>query len=258
LLATCGLTYFGAPNVDGAQDLGLHGRASYLPASHLTYGGDWHGDEYEMWLNGQLHEAVALGENVALYRRISARLGESRLTIEDRVVNEGYQTTPHMILYHVNFGFPLLSEHSELLFASSEVKPRDEIAATGIDRFNRFQPPTPNYQEQVFYHTPRSDAAGYAQAALVNRSFRGGHGLGGYVRFRPDELPCLVQWKMMGQGIYVGALEPATNWAGGRARERAEGRLQLLEPGESRQYKFEIGVLTSQVEIADFAAGLPS
>ncbi len=163
-----------------------------------------------------------------------------------------------MILYHVNFGFPLLSEHAELLSASSEVKPRDEIAASGITQFNRFQPPTPNYQEQVFQHTPQSDAAGYAQAALVNRNFRGGQGLGGYIRFRPDELPRLVQWKMMGQGTYVCALEPATNWVEGRAKERAEGRLQSLEPSESRQYKLEIGTLTSQAEITAFAAGLPS
>jgi hypothetical protein len=257
LVNTCGLTHFGAPGMDAGQSLGLHGRASYTPATHVAYGGDWQGDDYEMWLSGQVRQAVVFGENLVLQRRISARLGESRFFIEDTVTNEGYQSTPHMLLYHVNFGFPLLSAQTELLTASLEVKPRDEIAAPGLSEYNHFQSPTPGYEEQVFYHTPKADAQGYAQAALVNRAFGGGQGLGGYVRFNLAELPRFIQWKMMGQGTYVCGLEPTTNWAGGRATERTEGRLQFLEPGDRRHYKLEIGVLSSQAEIDAFAASLP-
>jgi hypothetical protein len=257
LVNTCGLTYFGAPGVDQGQALGLHGRASYTPALQVTYGGDWHGDDYELWLTGQLREAVVFGENLVLRRRISARLGESRLFIEDTVTNEGYQATPQMQLYHCNFGFPVVSPETELLTASVEVKPRDEVAAVGLAEYKRFQPPTPGYQEQVFYHTLKADAQGYAQVALVNRAFGGGQGLGGYVRFALAELPRLVQWKMMGQSTYVCGLEPSTNWVEGRAKERAEGRLQFLEPGESRHYRLEIGVLSSPSEIDAFVAKLP-
>ena len=39
----------------------------------------------------------------------------SRLVVEDAVTNEGYETTPHMLLYHCNLGYPVLSEDSELL-----------------------------------------------------------------------------------------------------------------------------------------------
>ncbi|MBS1253358.1 MAG: hypothetical protein MAG451_02407 [Anaerolineales bacterium] len=253
LANTCGLTQTGAPNVDQEEELGLHGRASYTPATHFAYGGDWEGDEYEMWMSGQLREAVVFGEYLVLRRRISARLGESRLFIEDTVTNEGYQTTPHMLLYHVNFGFPVVTEDAELLVAS-EMHPRDEVAAAGVDEYARFQTPTPSYEEQVFYHTPKADADGYAQAALVNRGFNNRQGLGGYVRFRVDELPRLAQWKMMGQTFYVCGLEPCTNWPEGRATEREEGRLQFLEPGETRHYKLEVGVLTSREEIDAFAA----
>jgi hypothetical protein len=244
LLTTCGLTYYGAPGLDGDQPLGLHGRASYLPATNVAYGGEWHGDEYEMWAAGQLREAVVFGENLVLRRRISAWLGESCIVVEDAVTNEGHQATPLMLLYHCNFGFPVVSEDTELLVASS-VAPRDPDAAAGLQYCRRFQRPTAGYREQVFYHTPLPDAEGWAQAALVNRRFGNGAGIGAYVRFRPAELPCLVQWKMMGQGVYVCGLEPGTNWVGGRAVERAAGRLRLIEPAETRRFRLEIGVLAA-------------
>ncbi len=252
LLNTCGLTYMGAPGEDEGRPLGLHGRASYIPATHVAYGGDWRGDEYELWLTGQVRETSVFGENLVLRRRIKAYLGQSRLLIEDSVTNEGFQPAPHMQLYHINFGFPVVSAETELLAASVEVEPRDAAAAPGLGQHTRFQAPTAAYQEQVFYHTLKAAADGYAQAALVNRAFNKGQGLGGYVRFRPEQLPWLIQWKMMGQGTYVCGLEPATHWAGGRAQERAAGRLHLLAPGESRHYQLEIGVLASVAEIEAF------
>jgi hypothetical protein len=257
LVTTCGLTYFGAPGIDQSQNLGLHGRASYLPATHLAYGGDWDGDEYDLWVTGELREASVFGENLLLRRRISARLGEPRFIIGDTVVNEGYESTPHMLLYHITVGFPIISEQSEWLASVRETTPRDESAAAGLEHYARFQPPTAGYREQVFNHTLKADADGMAQVAVVNRTWNNGQGLGVYLRFRPDELPYLVQWKMMGQGTYACALEPATNLVEGRAKERAEGRLISLRAGESRHYRTEVGVLTSQAEIEAFAAALP-
>ena len=166
LMTTCGLTYFGAPNVDEGQPLGLHGRASNLAATHLAYGADWHGDEYELWVSGQIREVRFFGENVVLRRRISAWLGSSRLVVEDAVTNEGYETTPHMLLYHCNLGYPVLSEDSELLIDDAEVYARDEVCAAGLPEHRRFAPPTPGYAEQVFQHVPQTDAEGFARAAL--------------------------------------------------------------------------------------------
>ncbi len=255
LVVTCGLSTYGTPSLDEGQRLGQHGRASYLPATHFAYGGEWHGDEYEVWVSGQTREAAVFGENLRLQRRISARLGESRLFIDDVVTNDAFDPAPHMLLYHCNFGFPLLDEGSELL-CDSEVRPRDDTAAPGLSQCRRFEPPTTGYREQVFYHTPAAGGDGYAQAALVNRAFAGGNGLGVYLRFLPDELPLLIEWKMMGEGTYVCGLEPGTNEAGGRAAERAAGRLRYLAPGESQRYHLEIGVLPSVAAINSFAGGL--
>jgi hypothetical protein len=256
LMTTCGLTYFGAPNVDEGQPLGLHGRASNLPATQLAYGADWHGDECELWVSGQMREVRFFGENVVLRRRISTWMGQSRLIVEDAITNEGFDSTPHMLLYHCNLGYPVLSEDSELLINDAEVHARDEGCAPGLPDHRRFAPPTAGYSEQVFQHVPQTDAEGFARAALVNRAFDGGRGLGVYLRWRAAELPWMIQWKMIGRGAYVAGLEPATNWTIGRASERAAGRLKFLEPGETRNYRLELGVLASHAEIDAFAAAL--
>ncbi len=249
LLATCGLTYVGAPNVDQGEALGLHGRISHTPASNVWSDGMWRGDSYEMWVRGRMREAVVFGENLTLTRRIDARLGESRFEIRDVVANEGYRTTPHQLLYHLNFGFPLLAEGTELVAPSAKVQPRDEVAAPGLDRHNVYEAPVAGYEEQVFYHDMQTDADGYVTVALVNRSFDGGRGLGVYVRYRQAELPRFTQWKMVGAGEYVTGLEPANCGVEGRAKDRAEGLLQFLEPGEERSYHVEVGVLDGAEEI---------
>jgi len=258
LMATGGLTYFGAPTIDQGEPLGLHGRASHIPATHVAYGADWHEDECELWVSGEVREAAVFGSNLVLRRRISARLGKARLTIEDSVTNEGFAPAPLMLLYHCNLGFPVLSEDSEVLVASAQVWPRDQAAEPGFAEHRRFGPPTSNYAEQVFYHAPHVDPAGYAQAALVNRKFGAGRGLGVALRWRASNLPWMFEWKMIGEGHYVCGLEPATNLAGGRDQERAQGRLRQLMPGESERYCVEISVLASQAQIEAFENSVDS
>jgi len=243
LVATCGMTYAGAPTVDEGEALGLHGRIGHIPAESVWADGGWRGDEYEMWVRGRMRETVVFGENLTLTRRISANLGESRLFVRDIVVNEGFQTTPHMMLYHCNFGFPLLAEGAELLTPARTVTPRDDVAAAGLDVHARFEAPIEGYDEQCFYHDMQADEDGYVTAMLLNRAYDGGKGLGIYLKYRQAELPCFTQWKMVCAGTYVTGLEPANCFVEGRDKDRERGILQFLEPGERREYRIEIGVL---------------
>lgn len=253
LMTGCGLTTAGAPSVDEGESLGLHGRLSHLPASNTWVDGAWRGDEYEMWARGRMRQAIVFGENVTLTRRIWARLGESRLFLRDLVTNEGYRRVPHMILYHCNFGFPLLDEGAELIAPSRQVTPRDAVAAPGLETHNRYEAPIAGYAEQCFYHEMIADADGWVTVLLANRGYDGGRGLGAYVRYRQDTLPCFTQWKMVGQGEYVTGLEPANCLVEGRAKDRERGILQFLEPGETRIYELEIGVLDGNEAIAALA-----
>ncbi len=250
LLVTCGLTYAGAPCRDEGEDLGLHGRIANIPARNVCVDSRWEDDEYIMWARGKVIETSVFGENICLTREIKAKLGETKLFIHDIVENRGFQKIPHMILYHINGGFPVVSEDSELLSASLEVIPRDEEAKVGWEKYNKFLPPTPNFKERCYYHKMGADSAGNVWAALVNKKFLEGQGMGFYLKYSKSELPEFVEWKMNGEGIYVVGVEPANCWVGGRDKMRQNGNLPFLEPGERREYHLEIGILSSKEEIS--------
>jgi hypothetical protein len=252
LLMTCGLTYFGAPDVDQGQELGLHGRVSNIPAKNVYMDGEWDGDDYVMWIQGKVQETAVFQENLVLTRKIWAHLGEKRLFIDDVVENIGYASTEHMLLYHINGGFPAVDAGTRIVAPFLKTVARTEEAQKALERFSVFQEPTPGFSEQVYYHDVAADENGYIQSALINKGFNNGQGFGFYIRYRKEQLPVLIEWKMMGEGTYVVGMEPGTNRADGRSLERQEGQLIFLEPGESRFYNLEIGVLSGQDEIAEF------
>lgn len=251
LVTTCGLTYLGAPCTDEGEELGLHGRFSNTPASNVAVDGEWEGNEYRMWASGKVREARLFGENILLKRKVSALLGQNKIWIDDIVTNEGPRTTPHMILYHVNAGYPVLDAETRFISPSVDVKPRDEVAAPGIERYYISEPPTSGFQEQVYYHEMAADSDGYTFSALVNKNTASGEPFGFYVRYKKNELPKFIQWKMNGTQEYVFGMEPANCWVEGRDKERERGTLQFLEPGESRSYHMEIGVLVNSADVAE-------
>jgi hypothetical protein len=244
LLMTCGLTQVGAPNLDEGESLGIHGRVHHLPARQVAAEGRWVGDEYEMRVAGVIDEAIMFGHHLRLTREIRSWLGQNRLEIHDQVENLGFAPAPHMILYHFNFGFPLLNEETVLDFPSQAVVARDE--GTPVEGYDRWQPPQAGYQERVYYHkelVARED--GTVTAAVQNPYFPlpGGHcDLTVRLSWPPEQLPRLVQWKMSGAGLHVLGIEPANCLVEGRAAERQRGRLVFLEPGESRTYDLALEV----------------
>jgi len=252
LLTTCGLTWFGAPSEDDGRALGVHGRASHIPACGVHCDAEWQGDDYILSVSGKTREWITFGENVVMTRRIWARMGESRLYIDDVVENAGYQRTPHMVLYHCNIGFPVLAPGSRLLAPSASVQPRDDAARDGADRYAVMDAPVAGFHEKVYFHTMRPAADGTVTVALVNPGLDEGFGV--YVKYDASTLPLFTQWKQMGEATYVVGIEPCNAWVMGRAIERAEGRLQFLEPGERREYHLEIGIVEGPTQVAAIEA----
>ena len=257
LLTTAGLdhTLFMAEDTAGqyhyppkeTESHGLHGRVSNLPARLVGYGERWEGDGCVLWAEGEVRQAAVFGENLVLRRRVEARVGESRLTIRDEVENAGFDPTPHMYLYHVNVGWPVVDEGAELLAPAGGVSPRGDYPAEGYERFHA---PEAGYVERVFEHDLAAEDDGTVPVGIANRSA----GLGLYQLYRRDQLPHHFVWRMLGEGTYAVGVEPSTNRTAGRLDARERGELIELQPGEKRTYDLELGALDGEEEIERFAA----
>lgn len=248
LLTTCGLTYMGAPGRDGDQDLGLHGRYATIPARQVCDRSRWEGDDYILEASGVMEECELFGDKLRLTRTISTRAGAQSLVIHDVVENFGYRPAPFTILYHINFGFPLLDAGSRAVVSASKSIPFNERSAADMAAMLAFSDPVPGYEEQNFSHHMATDPEGWAYAALINPDLHGG--LGAYIKFDGRALPYLNEWKMMGEGDYVAALEPCNAPCENRAALRAKGLLPFLAAGATQELRVEIGVLEGEAEIA--------
>lgn len=111
LLTTLGPTYLGPACVDEGEHLGLHGRFSTIPALHVSDLSNPQRGKIE--LRGSMQEAVSFGHKLQIDRVIRATAAAPVLELEDIITNYGGHSAPLYILYHINFGFPLLCEDPE-------------------------------------------------------------------------------------------------------------------------------------------------
>ncbi|MBD3411460.1 MAG: DUF4432 family protein [Ignavibacteriales bacterium] len=233
LLMTCGFRQVGAPSVDEGEKLGLHGRAHHLPAAQVSAETFWESDDYRFRVRGVVEETRVFGEYLRVTREITGSIGENKIAIRDVAENVGFETQPFMILYHFNYGFPLMDERTEIRYPSKTVVPREE--ETPIEGHNRWHAPEPNYAERVYYHKDLVTENGVAKAVLRNPKFpfpNGAAPLTVETSWRAETLPNLVQWKRPGEGTHVLGIEPTNCSVAGRAVDRERGVMPTLEPGE--------------------------
>jgi hypothetical protein len=230
LVTTCGLDSFGPPADDESGVSGMHGRVGSIPAriSEIT------ATPEVVAVAGHVRQTAVFQENLLLERRISSAVGSSSLRIDDTVTNDGESPRDHMVLYHVNLGWPLVDVGTTVDIPARSVEPRDADAAAGFAERARIAAPSAGFREQVYVHV-----AGDERIARVVNAARG---MTLVLRYS-ETLPAVFQWKLTATKHFVLGLEPAnTPEIQGRSAARESGRLPVLEPGESRTYSIEIEV----------------
>lgn len=261
LCTTSGMIHIGNPETASVEHYnfaprcteryGVHDRVAMLPGQLLRYGERWEGDDCILEAVGRVVQAQAYGENLVLTRRYTARLGESRFWIHDEIDNAGYLPAEHMLLYHMNIGFPIVDDGSAFIapIAGSPGTFAGSSPADGKGDFRRFIGPQKDWIYEGYEHNMLADADGHVPVAIVNEGIYDGIGI--YVVYCRDQLPAYIEWRMMGEGQYVVGIEPCTNLFG-REAVRQRGDLTILQPGDKRVYDLEVGVLVGAEDIARF------
>lgn len=253
MMNTCGLDHIMGATEDTADHYhypdrrrvfhGLHGRISYAPARLTGYGERWEGDRCILYATGEVRQAAMFGENLVLERRIEIEVGTETIRIRDRVRNAGFDPTPHVMLYHMNFGWPLVDEGTRLV-APIEATPFTvhDPDSTDVGAFVQSDPRTRFFQ-QVYEHAVRLEADGTGRSALVNERFEtpsGETGLGVAIAFDGRAMPALFQWQCMQEGNYVVAMEPATVHGGSRADWTQRNEIRILGHDDHRDYRLDV------------------
>jgi hypothetical protein len=200
-LVTCGLSHIRQP----AEGQPLHGRLPYTPA-RVTLCRERDG---VLEVEGEVIEARLGGPVMLLRRRIEAEAGGTVLRIRDEVENAGPGPAPFAVLYHFNFGWPLVAPG---------------LAAT-LDGIALEIP-----------HAPGDPAARPAVTCLPaprgTARLASPEGVAVTLTFNPATLPFLQLWHDLRPSAGVLALEPVSI-----AREVSP---PLLAPGERRQTALDL------------------
>jgi hypothetical protein len=241
LVHTCGLDNVGEPAREGARSYGGHGSISNTPAREVSWGTEETEAGFTAYVAGSVRSISALEENLLLRRRVSCTLGAPSVIIEDTIRNLGSARSPVFLLYHCNFGFPILSESSTL---SLPAKRAVDPSGRDVANFRAVSGPVDAPSEVVVH--PLVEALGKETSVTLFNPGLGDDGLGVRLSYDAAVLPHLTVWKNFQKRTYVLAVEPGTCRVGGREAETDAGRAVFLEKDQAMHSRLELRAVTKE------------
>lgn len=255
-MVRCGLEWAGHPGRDefvnnvgdrAQMDLTLHGRIGNIPASEVEVVVDRE-PPHRIRVRGRVDERMFYGPQLELWAEVSTEPGSTSFRIEDRITNHAAEEQEFQVIYHANFGPPLLGAGARFVGAVRRITPFNRHAATGLGQFDRYGPPTPGFVEQVYGLEPFAGPDGNTTIMLQSPAAD----LAASMTFAVEQLPYVTLWKNLPalEAGYVTGLEPGTSFPANRRIERQAGRVPRLPPGASRAFAIEVAVLQGAPEVA--------
>lgn len=244
MLVTCGLDNVGGESTNGGN-FPTHGRISHVPASNFGTETFWKGDEYILRAFGEIHMTKMYTRHLSIRRSIETSLNAKKIVIDDVITNFNDTDEPYQILYHTNFGYPLLTENSVVKTSKCTQIPQNDISNDSM----HMMAPVDGRGEELYLHT---DLSSEAAGVIYNPELE----LGAYVAWNTENLPNFLEWKNMKSHDYVLAIEPANTYGMNRDKCTAAGKIAVLPAYSEVKNHLEIGILDGMREIEGFIKNL--
>ena len=259
MMVRCGYEWTGHPGEVDGKLLSLHGRAGNTPASKVVVSID-ETAPYAIHVKGLVKENTFKLSALETWTQLTVVPGEKSVKIHDELTNDSDYDREYQIIYHSNFGSPILEEGAKFVAPVKEISPFNNYAKKGLKDWQTYLAPTRNFDEMVFNLVPYADKDGKTTTMLHNKAANKGIA----VSYDTKQLPVLTLWKntdTLKQG-YVTGIEPGTSYAYPRQFEKEQGRVKTLSPSARQAFDLEYRVMTTadevttvQKEINTIAAG---
>ena len=251
MMVRCGFEWTGhAVQADGMMYT-LHGRAQNTPVSKLFVEVEDQAP-FTITIRGLIKENTFKKSNFETWVTIRHVPGSKEFTVHDILTNLSDYDRDYQIIYHSNFGTPILEQGAKFVAPVKEISPFNEYAATGLKNWQTYQGPTKGFDEMVYNIFPYSDANNQTQVMLTNNASDKGVG----IAFNTQQLPVLTLWKntdTLKQG-YVTGIEPGTSFAYPVTIEREQKRVPQLGAGKSTEFILTYSLLSNKEEVANYDA----
>lgn len=237
---TCGLKHVGAKDAENPLHGTIRNRAAEQVSTSISDG--------KLTISGTVRQGSLFGENLQLDRTITTETDAQEIFITDTIFNDSDHDEEIMLLYHVNFGYPLLSSQAEITIPSRAFELRGErIRQLCEDTAYAVHPtePVSQKEEQVSYHELVAPEGhdGFAACTLYNPELQ----VGVELSFKLEELPVFTLWESYASGDYAVGFEPGWSHVEGMETERQRWVVTTLGPYEERTVHLKYRVFDQPV-----------
>lgn len=243
MMVRCGVEWAGHPGLENGEMRTLHGKIGNIPASEVEIEISEIAP-YEIKVRGLIKESTFKKADLRTTAELCYTPDTHHFTIHDSLTNHADYPHDYQMMYHSNFGKPLLEQGAQFIAPIKEISPFNDYAKKGLQDWSTYLGPTKDFDEMVFNIVPFTKADGSTIAALHNKDGSKGVSL----EYNIKEMPCLLLWKNTDtekQG-YVTGIEPGTNYAYAASIEREQGRIRQVEPGKTVHFEIKYSALMNK------------
>ncbi|MCE1974125.1 aldose 1-epimerase family protein [Enterobacter roggenkampii] len=255
MMVRCGYEWTGHPVTADGQIYTLHGRAGNTPVSQVEVEvAD--AAPHEIRVRGLIKESTFKKADLQTMTELRYVPGTNQFSLHDVLTNHADYPHDYQIIYHSNFGTPILEEGARFLAPAASVSPFNDYAKAGVNDWQTYAGPTKGFDEMVFNIQPLADNNHETLAAVVNKA----GDKGASIQFDTRQLPVLTLWKntdTLKQG-YVTGIEPGTSYAYPVTIERQQKRVKQLQPGASARFDLTYTLLHSPQQVKEVESRIAS